>query len=166
VIPRYQLPEMASLFTDEARLARWLEIELLATEAWAELGVVPAADAAACRSRAPAVDAAFVAAVDARERVTDHDVAAFVDVVQERIGGSAGPWIHYGLTSSDVVDTAWSWALRDASDLLLEASRELIAVLKRRALEHRDTVMVGRTHGVHAHHLRGEAGLVGPAGRP
>jgi adenylosuccinate lyase len=141
---------MAGLFTDEARLARWLEIELLVTEAWAALGVVPEADAAACRQRAPVVDARFVAAVDDRERVTDHDVAAFVDVVQERIGGAAGAWIHYGLTSSDVVDTAWSWALRDAADLLVAASGELVRVLKARAVEHRDTAMVGRTHGMHA----------------
>ena len=111
VIARYQLPEMAALFTDQARMGRWLEIELLATEAWAQLGVVPAADAEACRERAPIVDDGFVAAVDERERVTDHDVAAFVDVVQDRIGGSAGKWIHYGLTSSDVVDTARRWAL-------------------------------------------------------
>jgi adenylosuccinate lyase len=141
---------MADLFTDEARIARWLEIELLATEAWARLGVVPPAHAAACRGRAPEVTPELVAAVDEREQVTDHDVAAFVDVVQDRIGLPDGAWIHYGLTSADVVDTAWSWALRDAADLLLDAASALVAVLKRRALEHRDTAMVGRTHGVHA----------------
>jgi adenylosuccinate lyase len=150
VIARYQLPEMAGLFTDQARMSRWLEIELLATEAWAQLGVVPIADAEACRVRAPSVDESFVAAVDERERVTDHDVAAFVDVVQDRIGGSAASWIHFGLTSSDVVDTAQSWALRDAADLLVEASAGLVSTLKQRAIEHRDTAMVGRTHGVHA----------------
>jgi adenylosuccinate lyase len=150
VIARYQLPEMAGLFTDQARMSRWLEIELLATEAWAQLGVVPIADAEACRVRAPSVDESFVAAVDERERVTDHDVAAFVDVVQDRIGGSAASWIHFGLTSSDVVDTAQSWALRDAADLLVEASAGLVTTLKQRAIEHRDTAMVGRTHGVHA----------------
>ena len=150
MIPRYQLPEMAALFSDEAQQARMLEIELLATEAWAALGVVPVADAAECRAKAPFVDAAFVAAVAERERVTDHDVAAFVDVVQAAIGGRAGAWIHYGLTSSDVVDTAWCWALRDASDLLLGASDDLVTVLKRRAFEHRGTAMVGRTHGIHA----------------
>jgi adenylosuccinate lyase len=150
MIPRYELAEMAALFTDQARLGRMLELELLATEAFAALGVVPADDARACRERAPVVDEAFVAAVDERERVTDHDVAAFVDVVQAAIGGEAGKWIHYGLTSSDVVDTAWSWALRDAADLLLDASSALVEVLRRRALEHRDTAMVGRTHGMHA----------------
>ena len=150
MIPRYSLPEMASIFTDERRFGRWLEIELLATEAWAELGVVPQADAAACRNGAPETDSAFVAAVLARESVTDHDVAAFVDVVQERVGQPAGSWIHYGLTSSDVVDTAWCWMLRDAADLLLDASNALVAELKRLALADRDTVMIGRTHGVHA----------------
>jgi adenylosuccinate lyase len=149
MIARYELPEMAAIFADTARFQRWLEIELLATEAWADLGVVPAADATACRAAAVVVDAAFVAAVDERERVTDHDVAAFVDVVQQRIG-EPGRWIHYGLTSSDVVDTALCWSLRDAADLLIAASSDLIAVLKRTALEHRETVTVGRTHGVHA----------------
>jgi adenylosuccinate lyase len=150
VISRYELPEMAGLFTEEAKLARWLEVELLATEAQAALGIVPAEDAIACRERAPVVDAAFAAACDERERVTDHDVAAFVDVTQERIGGAAGKWIHHGLTSSDVVDTAWCWGLRDAADLLVTAADDLVAVLKGLALAHRDTVMIGRTHGVHA----------------
>ncbi len=86
MIPRYSTPEMTAVWADTTRLARWLEVELLATEAHAELGIVPAADAAACRERAPVVDDAFVAAVDERERTTDHDVAAFVDVVQSRIG--------------------------------------------------------------------------------
>jgi len=150
LIPRYSLPEMAALWTDEARLARWLEVELLATEAWARLGVVPEDDAKAARSRAPVVDADFVARVAERERVTDHDVAAFVDVVQAAIGPPAGKWIHYGLTSSDVVDTALAATLTASADLLLDAADELVAVLKARALEHRDTAMAGRTHGVHA----------------
>jgi adenylosuccinate lyase len=150
VIPRYQLADMAAIFADEGRFGRWLEIELLATEAHASLGLVPAADAVACRERAPQTDAAFVALVDERERVTDHDVAAFVDVVQAAIGGEAGKWIHYGLTSSDVVDTAWCWMLRDAADLLLEASGVLVEALRDLALAHRDTAMIGRTHGIHA----------------
>jgi adenylosuccinate lyase len=154
VISRYSLPEMADLFTDVSRLTRWLSIELLATEAWVELGVVPSDDADALRSAAPVVDAAFVAACQARERVTDHDVAAFVDVAQlslaERGAGRAAKWLHYGLTSSDVVDTAGCWTLRDAADLLLEASTALIAALKSAALRYRDVAMVGRTHGVHA----------------
>lgn len=150
MIPRYSLPEMESVFVDETRFGRWLEIELLATEAQASLGVVPAGDAATCRSAKPVVDATFIARVLDRERVTDHDVAAFVDVVQESIGAPAGSWIHYGLTSSDVVDTAWCWALRDAADLLIDAARQLRHVLVAMARHHRDTMMIGRTHGVHA----------------
>ncbi|MFM2076512.1 MAG: adenylosuccinate lyase [Actinomycetota bacterium] len=150
MIPRYTMPEMAAVFSDTARFGRYLEIELLATEAHVALGVVPAADGAACRARAPHVDDAFVVAVDEREKVTDHDVAAFVDVVQQAIGAPAGAWIHYGLTSSDVVDTAWCWMLRDACDLLLQAADGLVATLVRLAREHRDTVMIGRTHGIHA----------------
>ena len=150
MIPRYSLPEMAALFTDEARLAAWIEVEVLAVEAWAELGVIPAAEAAAVRGRTPAADAGLVAAMLEREKVTDHDVAAFVDVVQERIGPPAGKWVHYGLTSSDVVDTALCLTLTRAADVLLAASDRLVAVLKRQALEFRDTPMVGRTHGVHA----------------
>ncbi len=150
MIPRYTLPEMAAVFSDVERFSRWLEIELLATDAHAALGLVPAADAATCRARAPHVDDAFVQAVLDREAVTDHDVAAFVDVVQNKIGPPAGSWIHYGLTSSDVVDTAWCWMLRDACDLLIETSTQLIDVIATLARAHRDTVMIGRTHGVHA----------------
>lgn len=150
MIPRYTMPEMAAVFSDTARFGRYLEIELLATEAHVALGVVPADDAVACRDRAPQVDDAFVAAVEDREKITDHDVAAFVDVVQNAIGAPAGAWIHYGLTSSDVVDTAWCWMLRDACDLLLQAADGLVAALVRMAREHRHTVMIGRTHGIHA----------------
>ncbi len=145
MIPRYALPEMAELFTDEARLATWLEVELHAVEAWAKLGVVPATDVAAIRERA-SVDAA---AVEERERVTDHDVAAFVDVVQERVGMPAGAWIHHGLTSSDVVDTALAVTLTRACDLLLDATAELERAVAARAREFRATAMVGRTHGIH-----------------
>jgi adenylosuccinate lyase len=150
MIPRYTTPEMAAVFSDPARFGRWLEIELLATEAHVALGIVPAEHAAACRAGAPVVDDAFVAAVGERELVTDHDVAAFVDVVQGAIGAPAGAWIHYGLTSSDVVDTAWCWMLRDAADLLIDASTQLLGTLVEMAQRHRHTAMIGRTHGVHA----------------
>ncbi len=150
MIPRYSLPEMAGLWSDEARFATWLEIELLALEAWSRLGRVPADEARVARERAPMVSADFVRAVSEREAVTDHDVAAFVDVVQEAIGHPEGSWIHYGLTSYDVVDTALSARLVKATDLLLEASTSLVAALKVRALEFRHTAMVGRTHGMHA----------------
>jgi adenylosuccinate lyase len=150
MIPRYTLPEMAAIFSDPGRFGRYLEIELLATEAHVALGVVPAADATICRANAPVTDEAFVQAVTDREAITDHDVAAFVDVVQAAIGAPAGAWIHYGLTSSDVVDTAWCWMLRDAADLLIAAADDLLVTLVRLAKEHRDTVMIGRTHGIHA----------------
>ncbi|MGB1385861.1 MAG: adenylosuccinate lyase [Ilumatobacteraceae bacterium] len=150
MIERYQTPEMATLWSNEARLARWLEVELLATEGHAALDLVPADEAAACRERAPGIDGAFLAAVLEREEVTNHDVAAFVDVVQSSIGAPAGSWIHYGLTSSDVVDTALCWAMRDASDLIAAALHDLRSTLIDLAIEHRDTVMIGRTHGIHA----------------
>jgi len=150
VIPRYSLPEMAALFTDEARFDRWLEVELLAVEARAAVGEIPVAAAEAVRSRAPKVTSELVTAVHEREKVTDHDVAAFVDVVQAAIGEPDGSLVHHGLTSSDVVDTALCVTLAAAADLLLDASDALVAVLKRRALEFMDAPMAGRTHGMHA----------------
>ncbi len=150
MIERYSTPEMASVWADTTRFGRWLEVELLATEAHALAGVVPPADAAACRDRAPVVDDAFVAAVLERERTTDHDVAAFVDVVQAHVGSPAGSWIHYGLTSSDVVDTALCWAMREAADLVLTSLDELVTTFVDVARTHLRTVMIGRTHGIHA----------------
>ncbi|HVM65468.1 MAG TPA: adenylosuccinate lyase [Acidimicrobiales bacterium] len=150
MIGRYSRPEMASLFTDEARFAAMLEVELLATEAWAELGVVPAEDAAQARALAPEVTPEVIAAIAERERVTDHDTAAFVDVIASSIGSPAGKWIHYGLTSSDVVDTAQCWVLTRATDVLLSVLDGLIVTLKRRAREFASTPAVGRTHGIHA----------------
>jgi adenylosuccinate lyase len=141
---------MTRFFSDEARFSTWLEVELLATDAWAAMGVVPAEDARVVRERAPQITPDVVAAIAAREAVTDHDVAAFVDVVQDTIGPPAGKWVHYGLTSSDVVDTALCLTLTRAADVLIEASSELVVALKGRALEFRETPMVGRTHGIHA----------------
>ena len=146
MIPRYSLPEIADLFTDEARFGAWLEVELLAVEAWAEIGVVPADDARMARQRA----GFDVAAVHERERVTDHDVAAFVDVVQARVGAPAGGWVHYGLTSSDVVDTALALQMTRAVDRILDVVGPLEGAIAARAREFRDTPMVGRTHGIHA----------------
>jgi adenylosuccinate lyase len=143
VISRYRVPEIDAVWADETRLANWLEIELLAVEALAELGTVPPKDAVACRERA----AFSVEAVREREAVTRHDVAAFVDVVAASIG-PAGRWIHFGLTSSDVVDTGFALQLRAAADVLLHELERLLAVTKRLALAHRDTAMAGRTHGV------------------
>ncbi|NQV97955.1 MAG: adenylosuccinate lyase [Acidimicrobiaceae bacterium] len=150
MIERYSMPEMAEIFSDESKFRRYLEIELLATTAHGELGFVPRDDAQVCRERAPKVDAEFVLAVTERERVTDHDVAAFVDVVQQRVGMPAGAWIHHGLTSSDVVDTAWCWMLRDAATLIDRALVDFYEALVVLANKYRYTVMIGRTHGVHA----------------
>ena len=150
VIERYALAEMQEIFSDRSKFARFLEIELLATDAQAKLGAVPLAEAQTCRAKAPLVDEAFVQRIGDRELVTDHDVAAFVDVVQATIGMPAGAWIHHGLTSTDVVDTAWCWMLKDATELILGAMNELIAQLQQLSQLHRDTVMVGRTHGIHA----------------
>ena len=150
MIDRYLLPEMANLFADAARMQRWVDIELLATDAQERLGVVPAGTAEACRSAAPVVDSEFVAAVSEREAVTNHDVAAFVDVLQATIGMPAGAYIHHGLTSTDVVDTAWCWALRDACNLIIDELGKLIDVSTDLAHRHRGTLMIGRTHGIHA----------------
>jgi adenylosuccinate lyase len=134
---------MASVWSEETKLGHWLEIELLVAEAWARLGVVSDDDARAIRERA-SFEAERVREV---ERVTRHDVAAFVQVVAETVG-PAGRWVHFGLTSSDVLDTGLALQLRDACDLLLERLERLLRITKRLALAHRDTVMAGRTHGV------------------
>jgi adenylosuccinate lyase len=123
----------------------WLAVELAATDAWAAEGVVPAEAAAACRERA----SFDVEAVAERERTTNHDVAAFVDVVAASIGDE-GRWIHYGLTSSDVLDTALALQIRAAGEILVAGARAYRDALRDRALEHAETVCVGRTHGVHA----------------
>jgi adenylosuccinate lyase len=123
----------------------WLRVELAATDAWSAEGVVPAEAAAACRERA----AFTVEAVNERERVTNHDVAAFIDVVADSIGDH-GRWIHYGLTSSDVLDTALATQLAAAGELLVDGARAYRDALVARAFDYRDTLCVGRTHGVHA----------------
>jgi adenylosuccinate lyase len=134
---------MAAVWSDDARLGRWLELEISVAEAWARLGVIPQDDAREIRAKA-AFDAGRVAEA---ERVTRHDVAAFVQVVAETVG-PAGRWVHFGLTSSDVLDTGLALQLRDACDLLLERLEGLLDVAKRTARANRDVVMAGRTHGV------------------
>jgi adenylosuccinate lyase len=136
---------MTAVWSDQTRLSNWLEIEVLAVEAWAELGRIPPEDAAAVREHASFT----VERVAELERITRHDLAAFVQTVGESIG-PAGRWVHFGLTSSDVLDTGLALQLRDAADLLLSGLERLLAVVKRTALAHRDTVMIGRSHGVHA----------------
>ena len=145
MIDRYDVPELSEIWSDESRLGHWLEIELLAVEAWSELGVVPSADAIACRRLASFT----VDAVREREAVTRHDIAAFVDVVAASIGAE-GRWIHHGLTSSDVLDTTFGLQLRAASDALLARVERLLSAVKAQALSHRDTPIIGRSHGVHA----------------
>jgi adenylosuccinate lyase len=145
VIPRYTRPEIGAVWTAERRMQRWLEVELAATEALAGEGVVPEEAARAGRERA----AFTVEAVEERERTTGHDVAAFVDVVADSIG-EEGRWIHYGLTSSDVLDTALALQLRDAGEIVVGGAREYRDALIDRAFEYRETLTVGRTHGVHA----------------
>ncbi|MGH9021094.1 MAG: lyase family protein, partial [Acidimicrobiales bacterium] len=148
MIPRYAPDDIAELFSDAHRFDTMLEVELLTVDALVRLGVVPEADAVALRARRPVVDADFVAAVDAREAVTRHDTAAFVDVVQERIGGHEASWIHHGLTSSDVVDTALCATLVQAMDVVVADATALRDALTARAVESIDWPITGRTHGV------------------
>lgn len=145
MIPRYTREEMAAIFSERAKFSRWLEIELLAVEARVRLGEVPVDDLTEIKEKA-AFDERRIAEIEA---VRHHDVVAFVENVRENVG-EAGRHIHYGMTSSDVLDTANAVALRDAGDLLVEGIGRLTRVVKEKALEHRETVMVGRTHGVHA----------------
>src|SRR5689334_74973 len=137
---------MTKIWSDESRLARWLDVELAALEGWAELGAVPADDVAQVRERAVPPTPARVAEI---ERVTDHDVAAFVDAVAEQLGPE-GRWVHYGLTSSDVVDTALSLQIQDAGKLVMTGVGRAIDAVVRRAEEHRNTLCIGRSHGIHA----------------
>jgi adenylosuccinate lyase len=146
VIARYCRPEMTGIWSEEGKLARWLDVELAATDAWAELGVVPTADAAAIRATAVPPTPERVAEI---ERTTDHDLAAFVDAVAEQLG-QEGRWVHHGLTSSDVLDTALALQIRDAGALLLRGIDRVQAGVVARAEEHRRTICIGRSHGVHA----------------
>src|SRR5207247_350079 len=146
LIPRYTLPEMARVWAEETKLAHWLWIEVLAGEGWARLGRIPEEDLRLIRERATIPTPQRVAEL---ENITNHDVAAFVQAVAEPIG-PAGRWIHFGLTSSDLLDTALALQMRDSLDLILAGLADLLAVVKRRALEHRYTICMGRTHGVHA----------------
>jgi adenylosuccinate lyase len=146
VIARYSRPEMSRIWSEEGKLERWLEVELAALDGWAEVGAVPGDDVAAIRAGATAPTPDRVAEI---ERTTDHDLAAFVDAVAEQLGPE-GRWVHYGLTSSDVVDTALALQLRGAGELVLRGVDRATAAVVRRAEEHRATVCIGRSHGIHA----------------
>src|SRR3954462_2634258 len=137
---------MSRIWSEEGKLARWLEVELAALDGWAEVGAVPGGDVAAIRAAATTPTAERVAEI---EQTTDHDLAAFVDAVGEQLGPE-GRWVHYGLTSSDVVDTALALQLRDAGELVLRGIDRALAAVLRRAEEHRRTICIGRSHGIHA----------------
>src|SRR4051794_15730012 len=137
---------MTRILAGGGKLARWLEVELAALDGWAEVGAVPADDVAAIRAHATPPTPDRVAEI---EQTTDHDLAAFVDAVAEQLGPE-GRWVHYGLTSSDVVDTALALQMRDAGALVLRGVDRALAAVVRRAEEHRRTVCIGRSHGIHA----------------
>jgi adenylosuccinate lyase len=145
MIARYTHPAMGAIWSDARKYETWLAVELAATDALAEAGIVPAADARALRERA----AFDIGRIDEIERTTQHDVIAFTTAVAERVGPAAR-WLHFGLTSSDVIDTALALQMHEACDLLLSDLDELLSAIHARALEHRRTPMIGRTHGVHA----------------
>ncbi|MGG3804090.1 adenylosuccinate lyase [Metabacillus fastidiosus] len=145
MIERYTRPEMGAIWTEENRFKAWLEVEILACEAWAELGAIPKEDARLLRERA-SFDVKRIREIEAETR---HDVIAFTRAVSETLGDER-KWIHYGLTSTDVVDTALSYLLKQANDILLKDIENFVEILKDKALEHKYTVMMGRTHGVHA----------------
>jgi adenylosuccinate lyase len=145
VIERYTRPEIGAVWSEQRKLDCWLVVELAAIDALEEMGIVPGDDAATIRDRASFT----VDAVKEREKVTDHDVAAFVDVVAGSVG-EAGRWVHHGLTSSDVLDTALALQLTAAGLILINGARDYRDALISKAREHRDTLCVGRTHGVHA----------------
>ena len=145
MIERYTRPEIGAVWSEQRKLETWLEVELAVVDALVERGEVPGEDAEAIRARA----AFSVEAVRERERVTDHDVAAFVDVVAASVG-EAGRWVHHGLTSSDVLDTALALQLREAGEICLAGALAHRDALVARAREHAGTLCVGRTHGVHA----------------
>ncbi len=145
MIARYTHPEMGAIWSEQRRYDAWLEVELAATDALADAGVVPVEDARTLRERA----SFNIARIDEIELVTQHDVIAFTTAVSEKVGPSAR-WLHFGLTSSDVLDTALALQMRQACDLLLTRVDALAAAIRTRAMEHERTPMIGRTHGVHA----------------
>ena len=145
MIPRYTHPEMGRIWSDERRYQTWLLVEIAAAEAMAAAGIVPAEAARDIRERGRF----DVARIEDIERTTQHDVIAFTTAVAEHVGPSAR-WLHFGLTSSDVIDTAQALQMREACDLILSGLEVLAQAIRRRAFEHRGTPMIGRTHGVHA----------------
>ena len=145
MIERYSRPEMTAIWSEQNRFDAWLEVEILACEAWAELGAIPKEDVALLRQ-----NASFdIKRIQEIEEETRHDVVAFTRAVSETLGEER-KWVHYGLTSTDVVDTALGYLLKQANEILLADVERFINILKEKAQEHKYTVMMGRTHGVHA----------------
>ncbi|WP_461363215.1 adenylosuccinate lyase [Candidatus Darwinibacter acetoxidans] len=145
MIKRYTRPEMGAIWTEENKYRAWLEVEILACEAWAELGEIPKEDVEQIREKA-SFDLERIKEIEAETR---HDVVAFTRAVSESLSEER-KWIHYGLTSTDVVDTALSYLIKQANAVLLKDLERFVSVLKEKAKEHKYTVMMGRTHGVHA----------------
>src|SRR5882672_3905089 len=145
MIPRYTHPDMGRIWSDQRRYETWLLVETAAAEAMAAAGIVPPDAARDIRERG----AFDIARIDEIEHTTQHDVIAFTTAVAEKVGPSAS-WLHFGLTSSDVIDTAQALQMREACDVLLKDLDGLADAIRQRALEHRRTPMIGRTHGVHA----------------
>lgn len=145
MITRYTRPEMAKIWSDENRYRCWLEVEILACEAWAELGEIPKVDVQKIRDNA----SFSVERILEIEEETRHDVVAFTRAVSETLGEER-KWVHYGLTSTDVVDTAYGYQLKQANDILRKDLRRFLEIVQQKALEHKYTVCMGRTHGVHA----------------
>ena len=146
MIERYTRPEMGAIWTEQNKFQAWLEVEILACEAWSELGIIPKADVEKLWKNAK-FDVERIYEI---EKDTRHDVVAFTRAVSETIAGDEKKWIHYGLTSTDVVDTALSYLLKQANEILLKDIERFIEILKVKAKKHKYTVMMGRTHGVHA----------------
>ncbi|WP_373470876.1 lyase family protein, partial [Carnobacterium alterfunditum] len=145
MIERYTRPEMAAIWSDENRYNTWLEVEILAVEAWVELGEIPKEDVEKIRA-----NASFeVERILEIEKETRHDVVAFTRAVSESLGEER-KWVHYGLTSTDVVDTAYGYQLKQVNDVLRQDLQTFLAIIGEKAKEHKYTVMMGRTHGVHA----------------
>src|SRR5215207_7658530 len=145
MIPRYTHPEMGRIWSDQHRYETWLLVETAAAEAMADAGIIPPEAARDIRQRG----AFDIARIEEIERTTQHDVIAFTTAVAEHVGPSAR-WLHFGLTSSDVIDTAQALQMREACDLILADLDAASAAVRSRAEEHRRTAMIGRTHGVHA----------------
>src|SRR5688500_3950844 len=140
---------MTALWTPEARLRRWRDVELAALAGMVEAGMVPKDALLDCERKAGDFNASDAARIDEIEKVTKHDVIAFLTFMEERIGPSAR-WLHLGMTSSDVLDTALGMTLRDAADLIAAGLKRVMAAVEKRAFEHKQTIMMGRSHGIHA----------------